>query len=294
MRASLIVSRRNKQYLTGLVLIAPALFIFILFTVIPIFQGIALSLFKANARVSRFIGFSNFIYLANDDIFWKAMKNTLLYVAVCVPVMVLVPFYVALIASDMSKKMQGFIRFAYYVPIISAGMIISMVWDWIFSPQYGLLNYLIGLVGLGPVVWLGSVPAAFFAVCIVLISSSMGMNLILYMSALSAIDRQLYDAADLDGCTNGQKAYFITLPLMLPILAFITITQTIGVMMIWEIIYVLTSGGPYYATISLVYQIFIRAFHSGKYGLAAAESIVILILVLTLALIQKKILIDRE
>ena len=287
-------SKKTKDYIIGLALIAPALVIFILFTAIPTIQGITLAFFKANARVSRYVGFKNFIYLINDDIFWKAMWNTIKYVGFSVPIMVSLPFYVALIAHDMPKKIQSFIRFAFYVPLISAGMIISIVLNWIFSPQYGLLNYIIGLIGLGPIVWTGTIPAAFFSVCIVLITSSMGLNLILYMSGLSSIDRQLYDAAELDGCDNKQKAIYITVPLMLPIIAFVTITQTIGVMMIWQIIYVLTSGGPYFATVSLVYQIYIRAFQSSKYGLAAAESIIVLIIVLTLALIQKKVLVDRE
>ena len=294
MAISSLQNRKIKQNLIGLALIGPAFIIFIIFTLIPIFQGVFLAFFKANARVSRYIGFDNFIYLINDDLFWKAMKNTVCYVGVAVPLMALIPFYVAIVAQGMKKKWQGFVRFAFYVPLISAGMIISLVWDWIFNAQFGLLNYLVGLVGAGPIIWLGTSPAAFFAICIVLISSSMGMNLILYMSALSSIDKQIYEAADIDACSNAQKVYYLTMPLMLPIIAFVAIMQTIGVAMIWEIIYVLTSGGPYYATISLVYQIFIRAFQSGKYGLAAAESLVVMVIILILALIQKKILIDRE
>ncbi|MBA7566324.1 Lactose transport system permease protein LacF [subsurface metagenome] len=280
--------------MTGLALIMPTLFIFILFTAIPTIQGVVLAFFRANVRVSRFIGFDNFIYLINDDIFWKSMKTTISIVAFSVPLMVFIPFYVAIVAHDMKHKTQSFIRFAYYVPLISAGMIISIVWSWIFSPQHGLLNYLISLIGIEPVIWTGTMPAAFFSICIVMITSSMGLNVILYMSALSTIDTQLYDAAELDGCSNGQKAFYITVPLMLPIIAFILIIQTIGVMMIWEIPYVLTGGGPYYATTTLVYQIFVRAFQSGKYGLGAAESLVVFTIIITLTVIQKKILIDRE
>jgi len=280
--------------MVGLALISPALFIFILFTAIPTIQGVALAFFKANARVSRFIGFDNFIYLINDDIFWKSMKTTISIVAFSVPLLVFVSFFVSLIAHDMSRKMQSFIRFAYYVPLISAGMIISITWSWIFNPQHGLLNYIIGLIGIEPVIWTGTMPAAFFSICIVMITSGMGLNVILYMSALSTIDTQLYDAAELDGCSDRQKALYITMPLMLPIIAFILIMQTIGVMMIWEIPYVLTGGGPYYATTTLVYQIFVRAFQSGKYGLGAAESLVVFTIIIALTVIQKKILIDRK
>jgi len=288
------MAKKSNRNLSGLILLAPALIIFITFTAIPTVQGVALAFFRANARVSRFIGFDNFIYLVNDDIFWKSMKTTISIVAFCVPLMVLIPFFVSLVAHDMSGKMQSFIRFAYYVPLISAGMIVSVVWSWIFNPQYGLLNYLIGLIGIEPVIWTGTMPSAFFSICIVMVTSSMGFNVILYMSALSTIDTQLYDAAELDGCSNGQKAFYITMPLMLPIIAFILIVQTIGVMMIWEIPYILTGGGPYYATTTLVYQIFVRAFQSGKYGLGAAESLVVFTIIITLTIIQKKILIDRE
>jgi len=291
---SLFQNKKTKQIFIGLAMLSPALLILLLFTVIPTIEGVLLAFFKANARVRRFVGLNNFIYLIKDDIFWKAMKNTLCYVGFCVPLMVLIPFYIAVVASKMKKSWQGYIRFAFYVPLISAGMITSMVWDWIFNARHGLLNYLIGLIGIEPVIWLGTIPAAFFAVCIVLITSSMGMNLILYMSALSAIDKNIFEAAGIDGCSEAQKTYYILFPLMLPIIAFVTIMQTIGVALIWEIIFVLTSGGPYYATTSLVFQIFIRAFQSGKYGLAAAESIIVLTIIMCLALLQKRVLIDRE
>lgn len=283
-----------KKYLPGILFLAPALILFLIFTVYPIVSAISLSFYDAGLRYKEFVGLANFRQLIDNEIFWKGVKNTLKYVTITVPPIAILPLAVSVLGYRLSKTFRAFLRFAFYVPTLAAGVVISIVWRWIFHPLFGLANYVLGLLGIGPVMWLGSSPAAFYAICIVLVSSSLGINVMIYMAALSSIPVQYYDAAKIDGCRPIQETWHITVPLMMPVIGFVFIKQCIAVSQIYQNIYVLTSGGPYYATTSIVYMVYHEAFKGNRYGSAAAMSMMLLLMILVFSLIQAKFFFGRK
>ena len=269
----------------GALWVVPAVAMFCLWTVYPAFKGIMLSMFDASIRHQEFTGLKNWIYLFESEIFWKGLVNTVGYVVASVPVVTILALLIAIMAYRMSSRMQKFLRFAFYLPNLAAAVIIGIIWKWIFALR-GLLNYLVSLFGIEPVLWLGTNPLAFWSVSLSGIFGSMGTAIIIYMAALSSIDKELYDSAKIDGCKEWQETLYISVPLMLPVIAFLTIIRTIGMFQIWQSIYIMTGGGPAHGTISIVYQIYNHGFVDGRFGLAAAEAVVLLVIILFFSAIQ--------
>jgi multiple sugar transport system permease protein len=184
-----------KKYLPGILFVLPSVVLFCIFTIYPTFASISLGFFRAEIRYREFIGFGNFAYLIRNEEFWIAIWNTLKYIAFGVPPIVLIPLGISILAYRLSKPIQSFIRFAFYLPHLAAGVVISIVWRWIFNPLYGLANYLLELVGAEPLLWLADPTWAFVAICIVLISSGIGVNLLLYMASLDMVHNGSNDHA---------------------------------------------------------------------------------------------------
>ena len=278
----------KNKYLPGTLFLLPALILFCIFSIYPILSAVSLSFYDAEIRYKEFIGFDNFKRLVKNEIFWKGVFNTLKYILFIVPPVVIFPFGVAVLSYKFKKGWQIFFRFAFYMPALAAGVIISIVWRWIFNPVSGIANQLLAMAGLDAIMWLGSTPWSMISICIVVITSGMGVNVLLYMASLASIPKEYYDAAKIDGCRPIQETLFITIPMMMPIIGFIFIKQAIGISQIFQNILILTNGGPYYASTSMVYQLYHHAFVSGKYGLAAAESMMLLLLVAVLSLGQAR------
>lgn len=274
---------KTRSDWAGLAWVGPALVLFATFTVYPIVRGVGLSFYNAGIRGAAWVGLRNYAQLLNDAAFLQAFANTILFAVVCVPVLVMLPLLIALLARGVGKRAQAFLRFAYYLPTLAAGTVINTVFLWIFHPDAGALNWLLGM----KIAWLGRMPWAFIAVSIVLVSTGLGIGVLYYMAAMAGIDRELYDAAAVDGATWWQTARHITIPELVPIIAFLSITKTIGVLQLWHIVWMLTSGGPGYGTMTLAYLVYFHGLGANRYGYASAEAVVLLLVVLVFSVIQR-------
>lgn len=283
-----VFAREFRKSWTGYLFIAPGYLAFIVFMLVPILFAISLSFYKSSFDISarQFIGFTQYIQLSKDPIFIKALVNTIAYALVIVPATVLISLIVALLIDPLGYKIQAFFRGAFYIPGVAGGVVLSVVYLWIFNPTYGLLNYLLGMVGIKPILWLATAPHSFQAVCAVVLTFTIGQPIILFQAGLAGISQDVLDAATVDGTNILQKAWFIRLPLLRPVLLFVLATQTIQVFQLWEVIYMVTGGGPYNTSTSLVYLIFQTAFLNGNYGKASAIGVVLTAIILVFTFVQ--------
>ena len=269
---------RNRA---GYLFIAPGYLAFLAFMLLPLLAAIGLSFYKASFVIDQrqFVGLLQYERLLHNKAFLKALVNTIKYVVVVVPATAGLSLGIALLVHPRGMRAQSFYRGAFYLPGVAGGVILSVVWIWIFNPTYGLLNYLVGLVGIDPILWLASTKTSFWAVCMVVLTYTIGQPVILFLAALASLNQDLLDASLVDGANNVQRTWYITLPLLRPVILFVIATQTIGVFQIWETIYMLTQGGPSHSSTSLVFLIYQTAFIAGKYGKASAIGVVLLVLI---------------
>jgi len=264
----------------------PLLFGIVVFKLKPLVEGVRLSFFEANIKEQVFVGFGNYIKMWGDPLFWRAMGNTMFYVIVMVPLILLVPLLIALVSTKTSRTTQSFFRAAFYLPVVSAGIVMSMVWMWIFQSSYGVANYFLSLVGMDPVLWLATSSGSRLAVCIVQLTWSLGIPLILYLSALAAIPKVVYEAAAIDGAGPFSRFFKITLPLIMPTVVYLLIMETIGRFQTFSAILLMTAGGPAYSTTSIVHRLYQVGFVSYRFGEASAYGTLLLVITFIVAFFQ--------
>jgi len=281
---------------TGYLFIAPGYIAFIAFMLVPLLFAISLSFYESSFNISarEFVGFKQYVRIFNDPVFIKALTNTVMYTLIIVPATVIISMILALLIDPLGLKSQAFFRGAFYIPGVAGGVVLSVVWLWIFNPTYGLFNYILGLFHIEPIMWIASAPFSFWAVCIVVLTFTVGQPIILFLAGLAGIPQDILDAATVDGASGLQKTFFVRIPLLRPVLLFVLATQTIQVFQLWEVIYMLTNGGPYNTSNSLVFLIFQTAFMNAKYGKASAIGVVLLVIILFFTLIQLKLWKDTD
>ena len=281
---------------SGYIFIAPGYLAFLAFMLAPLIFAISLSFYRSSFDISarQFVGFEQYVRLSGDPIFRKALINTIKYTAVIVPATLIISLILALLMDPLGMRLQSFYRGAFYLPGVAGGVILSVVWLWIFNPTYGLLNYALGLFGIEPVLWLSNAPQSFWAVCGVVLTFTIGQPIILFLAGLAGIPQDVLDAALVDGATSIQKTWFIRLPLLRPVILFVLATQTIQVFQLWEVIFMLTRGGPYNSSTSMVFLIYQTAFISAKYGKASAIGVILLLIIMVVTLLQMRFWKDTD
>ena len=270
--------------------ILPAYIPFLIFTVYPLLEGVRLSLYKKDLATETFVGLKNFERLAQDEAFVRGLKNTVFFVLGVVPSALFISLFIAVMIFPLRKSIQSFFRMAFYLPVVASGVVLSMVWLWIYSPAYGLLNYIITSIGLPRVAWLGDTKTALPALALVVLTWILGQPVILFLAALGGIPEELLDAAKIDGANSWQQFWKVTFPLLLPTTLFVFVTQTIGVFQTFVVVLLMTRGGPAYATMTIVYDIWQTGFDFYKFGYASAMGVVLLVIVGTIAVIQYRFL----
>lgn len=275
--------RRIIQARWAYFFLLPAYFFFVIFTLLPLVQGVGFSLYDVKLNTRKFVGLQHYVALYHDNAFWKALVNTLLITLGVVPAVVVISILVAVVVHPLNKHVQTFFRMSFYMPVVASGVVLSMVWLWIYNPTYGLFNYLIGLIGLEPVAWLGTPGKALVSIIIVVITLVLGQPIILFLAALGGIPQDLQEAAMIDGANSRQRFFRITLPLLKPTTLFVMVTQTIAVFQVFVVIMLLTNGGPANGTQTIVYRIYQTAFDFFNFGYASALGVVMLVIVSFLA-----------
>lgn len=283
-------SPKWKDALSGYLYIFPNLFFVLVFFVYPLLDTIKLSFYKADIAGQTFVGLDNYYTIFSDSVFWNSVKNTGYFAVIIVPVVVFVSFLLAALMRDLRNSAKSFFRVMFYLPVISTPVVLTMIWSWIYNTNFGILNYFRGLLGYAPTEILGTQTSAILAVSVVVATWSIGQPVILYLASVDGIPKDYYEAAEIDGASPLRKFVSITLPLVAHTTLFVTITTTIATFQIFAVIHLLTAGGPYYGTETLVYTIYRTAFTSYEFGLASAQGVVLFLIIMIIALVQLRLL----
>jgi len=217
--------------------------------------------------------------------------NTLVYTVLTVPVALILSFGVAIMIMPLKKWAQTTFKAIYYLPAVASGVALSVVWLWIYDPMPGgILNQLIGLVGIENQNWLGSSSTSMFSLVLMSWLSSHGTSIIIYVAALLGIDESYYEAAEIDGATFWQKMWHIVIPCLKPTTLFLLVTGVIGSFQVFQNAYLMTGGGPDHSTTMVGLLIFDTAFKYFEFGKAAAQSLILALIIGIIAFIQFKFL----
>lgn len=288
------VSRRTNRLvmhenIAGYLFMAPFLLFFLGFVVYPMFMCIFTSFFDATmGREDIFIGFDNYKELFSDEVFWIALKNTLVIVVVSVPVTCAFSLWIATMISKMPVTATSAFRCIFYLPVVTGSVAVTMVWKWMFNNYYGILNYLgkgTGLIDKN-INWLGDPKYALGCIILILLTTSVGQPIVLYVSALDNVDKSLVEAAQVDGATEMQAFWRIKWPQMMPTTLYILVITTINSFQCFALIQLLTSGGPKNATMTIMYYIYYNAFKLYRYGYGNAMGVILAIIIAILSAVQ--------
>jgi multiple sugar transport system permease protein len=237
-----------------------------------------------------FNGVQNYLSLFKDFIFLKSLANTLTYMFVTVPVRMVLGFILAVLLNDNSLKGRSAFRGVFYFPQIAPIVSMSSLWMWMYNEKFGVINGLLGLLGIPNVPWLRSAAFAMPSIMIMSIWLSVGWEMLLYLGGLQGISPTYYEAARIDGVDGWKAHWYITLPLLRPIILLSAVMSTINSSMLFDQVYVMTGGGPGYSTMTLVQQVYTSAFTQYEMGYACSISMVLLAMVGFLTWIQFKVL----
>ena len=293
------VSRRTNRLvmhenIAGYLFMAPFLLFFFGFVVYPMFMCIFTSFFDATmGREDIFIGLSNYKELFSDPVFWIALKNTLIIVIVSVPVTCAFSLWIATLISKMPVAATSAFRCIFYLPVVTGSVAVTMVWKWMFNNYYGILNYLgkgLGLIDKN-INWLGDPKYALGCIILILLTTSVGQPIVLYVSALDNVDKSLVEAAQVDGATETQAFWRIKWPQMMPTTLYILVITTINSFQCFALIQLLTQGGS--GTNTVMYYIYHTAFKltekAGHFGYANAMGVILAIFIGLLSALQFKL-----
>ena len=278
----------KQEILWALFFLAPYLIGLIIFWLGPVIASFLISFTKWElVGKPIWLGFGNYKQLFKDELFIKSLINTAYYTIVSVPLGITLSL---LLAVAMNQKLKGivFYRTAFFMPHISSMVAIALLWGWIYNSQYGLLNYLLGLLGLPPQNWLGNPKLAMPALIIMSVWKGLGYNMMIWLAALQGIPEDLYEAARIDGANKWQQFRNITVPLLSPTTFLLLILGIIGSFQVFEQSYVMTKGGPAHATLTLVLYMYSSAFEWLKMGYASAMAYILALIILVITLIQFK------
>ena len=290
------LSTKNRKLMihetvTSYLFLLPFLIFFVGFVLYPMFMCVYTSFFDATmGREDIFVGFDNYVTLSKDPIFWKALWNTLIIVVVSVPVTCAFSLWVASAISKMPIAATSAFRCIFYLPVVTGSVAVTVVWKWMFNNYYGIFNYLGNTLGLfeGRINWLGDERFALGCIITILLTTSVGQPIVLYVSALDNVDKSLVEAAEVDGATQMQAFWKIKWPQMMPTTLYILVITTINSFQCFALIQLLTSGGPNNSTMTIMYYIYYNAFKLYRYGYGNAMGVILAIIIAILSAIQFK------
>lgn len=279
---SLLQKFSDNQDLASWVFIAPAIIGTLVFIVIPVICSFGLSFAKWDLiNPIEFVGFSNYKELFRDAVFYKILINTFVFAFSTSILGVIIPL---VLASVLNSKIRGseFFKTAYFLPFITPMIVIGIVWEWIFDPNIGFLANVLNI----HLDWLYSTDLAMPALIIVSVWKLIGYNMIIFLASLSGVSNSLFEAAKIDGANSFQTFKNVTIPVLSPTIFFVVIITAISSFQVFDLIYLMTQGGPLDSTNVLVYSIYKNAFEYFNVGKASAIAYVLFFIILVLTLIQ--------
>ncbi|GAA1533820.1 sugar ABC transporter permease [Kribbella lupini] len=279
----------------GLFFVAPFGLFFLFFLLWPTLAGLWNSFFNTSlAGVKQeFLGLANWRELFGDPAVWDSLKNTLVFTAMSTPPLVLTALVMALLANRRGV-FGWFLRFAYFAPFVLPATVVTLIWVWIYQPGFGLVNGLLTSGGFAEIDWLNTENRAMLAVVITTVWWTVGFNFLLYLAALQGIPAQLYEAASIDGANGRQQLFRITLPMLSRTTGLIVVLQLVASLTIFDQIYLMTDGGPNYATRPIIQYIYESGFTSYRIGYASAVSYLFFLIVVIVSVAQFKLFAGRK
>jgi putative chitobiose transport system permease protein len=273
---------RKKGEITPYLFLLPALLAFGITSFLPIVQAFYLSLTNYDFITKpTFIGWQNYLNLWSDRLFWQVLLNTLIYLVFAVPLLIIIPLFLAILVNQKLRGIQ-FFRVIFYFPVVISVVVAGLAWKWIYAKN-GLLNYFIS-VALSlfnlesiKVNWLTDAKTAIFAIIAVTVWKGLGYYMVIYLAGLQSISQDLYEAAAIDGSDGWLKHIDITIPLLKPYIILVAVMSSISAMKVFEEVFIMSRGGPANSTKTIVYYLYEKGFSSLEMGYASAIGIVIFI-----------------
>lgn len=268
------------------VFLAPALIGFCAFTLYPAVASLVISFTSWNLNGPfKFIGVDNYLRMFRDPTAVKVFWNTVFFTLVTVPVLLVVPLILAIALNQQIRGIR-FFRAAYFLPVISSMVAMSMVWQWMYNADFGLVNWALSLVGIRGPNWITSQTWAMWAIMITSIWKNIGFNMMLFLAGLQGISTSYYEAAEIDGANWFQKLWYVTIPSLRPTTFFVTVITIINSFQVFDQVVVMTGGGPNRSSSVLVHYIYQNGFQFYKMGYASSLGWALTVFVLALTLIQ--------
>ncbi len=283
----------RRETISGYLFLLPSLLFFLVFVVYPMIMCVFTSLTDATMADSggNFVGLTNYLNLFKDPIFIKALLNTVIIVVVSVPIVCAFSLWVGARIYNMHNWTCSAFRVIFYLPVVTGSVAVTVVWKWIYHYYNGVLNFVGTSAGLWEknINFLGDPKFALGCIILILITTSVGQPIVLYVSALGNVDQSLVEAAQVDGATDLQVFWKVKWPQIMPTTLYILVITTINSFQCFALIQLLTSGGPQHATDTVMYYIYYSAFTLYKYGYANAMGVVLALCIAALSAVQFKL-----
>lgn len=279
---------RRRQAFWGYAFIAPNFLGIAAFLLLPIIASFALS-FTNWDMVSdpELVGLDNYRRMADDPQLWVSLRNTAALAVMSIPLGIAASLGLAL---ALNRKLKGIniFRAAFFLPVIASMVAVAMVWRWVYNSEFGLLNQALRSVGLPAQNWLTNPDLVLPSLVLVMVWKSMGYNMVLFLAGLRAIPRHLYEAAELDGANPWQRFRNVTLPLLAPTMFFVTVMSVIGSFQVFDVVYIMTGGGPGDSSRVFYYWLWENAFEFFRMGYASAMAWLLFVILFVATLIQMR------
>lgn len=289
------MTQRTEERLTGYLFIAPYLALFVAFLAIPVVYGFYISLhdWHVLGQARPFVGLANYRALLQDDLFHKALLNTAYFALLTV-----LPGNTAslLLAMGLNSRVRGetFFKTLYYLPVVLSVAVTAIIWRWLYSTEFGIINHYLAALGGPRLAWLNSPQLAMPSLALMSIWWGAGGNMLIYLAGLRGIPDEYYEAARMDGAAAWARFLHVTLPLLRPTLLFCLVMSVIGSSQVFGQSYILTGGGPHYSTLTVVLYMYQTGFSLYRMGYACAVAYVLFGLVLGLTVIQYRLIAGRR
>ena len=289
--AAKLSNAKYNEWMWGYLLVAPTIIGLIILNLIPVFETLILSFQKTgDFGAHTWAGLENYKRLLSDPAVWQATGNTLKYAIIVVPITVALSLIVAVLLNQKIKG-KSLYRVIYFLPMVAAPAAVAMVWKWLFNSEFGLINYLLQLVGIQGPQWVSDPNFALIAIAIVGIWSAIGYNMILLLAGLQEIPKDYYEAASIDGAGPIRQFFTITLPLVSPTMYFVVVTSIISAMQVFDTIFMMIdkTSVALESTQSLVYLLYQHSFTVNDKGYGSAIIMLLLAIIMIITFIQSKV-----
>ena len=274
-----------KRSFTAWWFVAPALVVIAVFFVLPVLAALVISFTDfdlyalADLRNLRFVHVRNYVRLLETPLFWQAFGNTLYFVVVGVPISIAASLGTALLLSSPLAHFKAFFRTALFAPVVTTLVAVAVIWRYLLSTRYGMINYALEHIGIGPIDWLGDPHWAMPAIILFAVWKSFGYNMVILLAGLQSIPSDLYEAARVDGASALQRFAQVTMPMLAPILAVVSILTVAGYFQLFAEPYVMTQGGPLRSTVSVLYFMYEEGFRWWNLGYASAVAFLLFLVI---------------